>query len=257
MVPAVLYPLYLTFNKTDISPRRTHSTAEMPTSGDLKSGVYLFCTTPNGFPRFRQIDPAPNGNDLWHYMKSYMRYILSKFTTTVLNVRNNLWQWLNTCKNAPETILRIRKIQVLSKQWAKSQTKALKSSKDEFIWEIWLPLQESGRSVVLYLGELACVVLVPKLSNYHKLTINIWPLRPPFLFEFPLLQPHMYKKTGFIIFTQHSNLWLRNLPNVLQKGLLRGLITLFHLANLQSSHPHEMEACAVIKVPKRINKDRI
>ena len=106
MGPAVLYPIYLTFNKTDISPRRTHSTAEMPTSGDLKSAVYLFLTTPNGFPRFQQIDPAPNGNDLWHYMKSYMRYILSKFTTIVLNVRNNLWQWLNTCKNAPETVLR-------------------------------------------------------------------------------------------------------------------------------------------------------
>ena len=28
--------------------------------------------------------------------------------------RNNLCQWLNTCKNAPETVLRIRKIQLLS-----------------------------------------------------------------------------------------------------------------------------------------------
>ena len=27
----------------------------------------------------RKIDPAPNGNDLGHYMTSYMTYILSKF----------------------------------------------------------------------------------------------------------------------------------------------------------------------------------
>ena len=32
------------------------------------------------------------------------------------NARNNLCQWLNTCKNAPETVLRIRKIQVLSQK---------------------------------------------------------------------------------------------------------------------------------------------
>ena len=34
-------------------------------------------------PRSRQIDPAPNGNGLGHYMKSYMRYILS-FTIIVI-----------------------------------------------------------------------------------------------------------------------------------------------------------------------------
>ena len=54
----------------------------MATSGDLKSGDSPFLTTPrnfNGLPPPRQIDPAPNGNDLGHYMKSYMKYILSKF----------------------------------------------------------------------------------------------------------------------------------------------------------------------------------
>ena len=51
---------------------------EMPTSGDLKSGDCLFFTTP------RKIDPAPNGNDLGHYMTSYMMYILSKFEIIVL-----------------------------------------------------------------------------------------------------------------------------------------------------------------------------
>ena len=65
---------------------------EMPTSGDLKSGDYLFFTTPP--PRFQrrpptppqgQIDPAPMGmaQDII-IMKSYMRYILSNFATIVL-----------------------------------------------------------------------------------------------------------------------------------------------------------------------------
>ena len=98
----------------------------------------------------------------------------------------------------------------------------------------------------------------PKAFQLSRVDYKHLTFKTPFLLEyFPLSQPHMYKNTGIIIFTQHLNLWSRNLPNVLQKGLLRGLTTLFHLANLQSSHPHEMEACAVIKVPKRINKDRI
>ena len=35
-------------------------------------------------PPPRKIDPAPNGNDLGHYMTSYMMYILSKFEIIVL-----------------------------------------------------------------------------------------------------------------------------------------------------------------------------
>ena len=52
---------------------------DMPASGDLKSGDNLFFTTPplefqrtSPPPPPRQIDPAPNGNDFGHYMKSYM-----------------------------------------------------------------------------------------------------------------------------------------------------------------------------------------
>ena len=54
---------------------------EMPTSGDLKSGDCLFLLPPRNFnhPPPRKIDPAPNGNDLGHYMTSYMMYLLSKF----------------------------------------------------------------------------------------------------------------------------------------------------------------------------------
>ena len=51
----------------------------MPTSGDLKSGDSLFFTTPTP----RQIDRAPNGNGLRLYMKSYMKYILSKIAIIV------------------------------------------------------------------------------------------------------------------------------------------------------------------------------
>ena len=62
--------------------------SEMPTSGDLKSGDCLFFATPLEFqqppPPPRKIDPAPNGNDLEHYMTSYMIYIISKFEIIVL-----------------------------------------------------------------------------------------------------------------------------------------------------------------------------
>ena len=63
--------------------------SEMPTSGDLKLGDCLFFTTPpppnfDNPPAPRNIDPAPNGNNLEHYMASYMIYILSKFEIIVL-----------------------------------------------------------------------------------------------------------------------------------------------------------------------------
>ena len=75
--------------------------AEMPTSGDLKSGDSLFFTTcppPRKFnelppPRPPFHNPDKCGNDLGHYIKSYMKYILSKFTINVsFDARNNLCQ---------------------------------------------------------------------------------------------------------------------------------------------------------------------
>ena len=169
--------------------KNMETVTEMPTSGDLKSWDSLFFTTPRNFNRPHppwQIDPASNGNDLGHYKKSYMKYIISRrqdatvsfwchfslsppnlaflmwgdlharsrFARSTIpeeiwgllvvfhrsNATNNLCQWLNTYKNAPETILRIRKIQVLSQKWA---------SKDDFIRQIilWWPVWESRRSV--------------------------------------------------------------------------------------------------------------
>ena len=66
--------------------------AEMPTSGDLKSGDSLFFTPPPGNSinsLLRPPPPAPSttptkcDNDLGHYIKSYMKYILSKFAINV------------------------------------------------------------------------------------------------------------------------------------------------------------------------------
>ena len=61
--------------------KNMETVTEMPTSGDLKSWDSLFFTIPRNFNRLHppwQIDPAPNGNDLGHYKKSYMKYIISR-----------------------------------------------------------------------------------------------------------------------------------------------------------------------------------
>ena len=77
------------------------STAEMPTSGDLKSEDSLLFTPPHhprNFnihpPPLQKIDLAPNGNDLGHYMKSYMNYILSKVTIIILMPEIIFVRWL-------------------------------------------------------------------------------------------------------------------------------------------------------------------
>ena len=65
-----------------------HLQRRKPTSGDLKSGDSLFFYSPPRIsteppPAPQQIAPAPNRNDLGHYMKSYMTNILSKFAIIV------------------------------------------------------------------------------------------------------------------------------------------------------------------------------
>ena len=67
-------------------------------------------------------------------MKSYMSDILSKLEIVIL-MPNNCHR-LNKCKKAPETILQIRKFQILRGKWAKCQTKAKKRAKDNFFQEI-------------------------------------------------------------------------------------------------------------------------
>ena len=82
----------------------------MPTSGNLKCGDFLFCiTTPHPLPPNCPIS-------LKHYMNSYMKYRPS-YNSLLWSWRpNNLCQWWNTCKEAPETKLwKSKKIGILRK----------------------------------------------------------------------------------------------------------------------------------------------
>ena len=145
------FPLFL----ISLWPIPAFPNAEMPTSWDLKSGDSLFFTTPtlqiSTDPPHNKLTQPPMGmaqDFIWSLTWiAYYQNSRSSFWC-----RNNLCQWLNTCKNAPETVLRIRKIRVLRKQWATSQTKAQKRTRDDFIRGIWRPVRESGRSVP-YLGD--------------------------------------------------------------------------------------------------------
>ena len=92
---------------------------EMPTSGDLKSGDCLFFTTPtpwnfNDPPARKKNWPSPQCECLRTLYDVLHDVHTIKIRNHSFDARNNLCQWLNTCKNAPETVLRIRKIQVLS-----------------------------------------------------------------------------------------------------------------------------------------------
>ena len=97
----------------------------MPTSGDLRSGDCPLFTTPSPPP------PSKNwSSPQWEWLRTLYDVLHYVHTIKIWNHRfdagNNLCQWLNTCKNAPETVLQIRKIiQVLSWKWAKSQTKSV------------------------------------------------------------------------------------------------------------------------------------
>ena len=84
-----------------------------------------------------------------------MNYILLKFDFIIVMTKKSLsWvtEWVQKCcRNQTMN----KKVWNLKKKWNKFRTKAQKSSKVYFIWEIWWPVQESERSVPLYPGELA------------------------------------------------------------------------------------------------------
>ena len=89
----------------------------MPTSGDLKSGDSLFFTTlPPSPKKFNEpLSPSPHPWQIWEWLRTLYDVLHEVHTIKTRNhrfdARNNLCQWVNRCKNVPETILRIRKIQ--------------------------------------------------------------------------------------------------------------------------------------------------
>ena len=100
------------------------SISEMPTSGGLKSEDSLFCTTPppqKSTPPCPQIDLATklwHRNSLGHYMRSYMKYLLS---------------WQNYSLSVIKYVQKCPRNHTMKEIWgkkgAKFQTKAQKSSK--------------------------------------------------------------------------------------------------------------------------------
>ena len=103
----------------------TTRTRDSITSGDLKSGDSLFFATPRNS---MNPDPSPPLTNM-----GMTKDIIWSFTSSIYYQTSRLSFWCQKyrCKNAPETVLWIRKIQVLSLKWAKSQTKAQKSSNDD------------------------------------------------------------------------------------------------------------------------------
>ena len=86
----------------------------MPTPGNLKSGDSLFSIT-NTLPP----PPLPPNRpiSLKHYVNSYMKYRPS-YNSLLWSWRpNNLCQWWNTCKDAPETKLWIKENWNFEKKW--------------------------------------------------------------------------------------------------------------------------------------------
>ena len=124
----------------------------MPTSEDLKSEDSIFHTRPlppPPNPPFRQIQPSPQ----WEWPRTSYEVLHELHTIKIRNhhcvARNNLCQWLNTCKKLmpQKQYCKQEKFKFWGKKRAKSQTKAQKSLRDDFIQQIWWPAQESERSV--------------------------------------------------------------------------------------------------------------
>ena len=101
----------------------------------------------DGVPAPRRKLPQPPMGMAWDIIWSLTWSTYYQNSRSLCWCRQNLCQRLNTCKNASETVLRIRRTHILRGKWATSQTKAQKRSKDDFILEIWWPVRENGRSV--------------------------------------------------------------------------------------------------------------
>ena len=95
---------------------------EMPTSGRPKIGRLSIFHYPPEFqrphPPPRPVPPKNWPSPNWEWPRTLYDVLHNVHTIKIRNhrfdARSKLCQWLNTFKNAPETVLRIRKIQVLS-----------------------------------------------------------------------------------------------------------------------------------------------
>ena len=110
--------------------------AEMPTSGDVKSGDYLFFTTPPPGFQWRPLKDKLT-QPQWEWLKTLYEVLHEihtiklrdhRFDAKIIIVSDQI---LVKMPQKPLTVLRIRKIQILRKKWRKSQTKARKRSKDD------------------------------------------------------------------------------------------------------------------------------
>ena len=129
----------------------------MSTSGDLISGVFFLVLHSPLNVNNPTTPPPPTILTQPPWLKTLHVYGVLWSTCyqnllSLLQWWNNLCQWLNTCKNVPETVQWIKKSSNVVKKMGLLSTKAQKSAKVHFIWEIWWPVWESGRSVP-YLGD--------------------------------------------------------------------------------------------------------
>ena len=98
--------------------KEVYTVTEMPTSGDLKTGDFLFFTTCPPSPG-TSMNAALTSHpwQIWEWLRTLYEVLHEVHTIKIrdhrFHARNNLCLWLNRCKKAPEIILRIRKIHVL------------------------------------------------------------------------------------------------------------------------------------------------
>ena len=105
-------------------------------------------------------------NGLGHYMKSYIKKMLSKFVSIIVMTKYSLSTETKYMQKCPRNRTMNNKVWIMWKQWAKFLSKAQKSSKVHFIGHIWWPVWESERSV-LYLGELAYMLLLKSFPDFR------------------------------------------------------------------------------------------
>lgn len=125
------------------------SPSEVPTSGDLKSGDCLFCSTTN----IKHRSPHNRKSTQWPQIMTWvwlrtLSEVSHKLQTVKINKIVLAASDENTMfKNATESILWLKKKIWILEELEEVQTKALKSSKFNFTQEIWWPVWETRRFV--------------------------------------------------------------------------------------------------------------